>query len=275
MNDRAMPRSAIPTETALLWGLLGDLLCAPLWLYRILRGQAAPQIFLRPLYRIAAFASAARMTAALILANLLGFAIELGARLCLSEAAFLRRFTLVPADLQKGHLLPLLTHLFAHASPVHLLGNMLTLFVFGRIVERHLGPLRTLLTYLGAASVSTALSLAAQVALHKSVPTLGASGAIAGLVALGILFEPFAITFEALLPMPVFLLGWLAVAADLSGVLSGRHDGIDHFAHLGGYLSVLAAFALLDPDQRRKVRLGLWLNLATAGLAVTFWLILD
>mgnify|MGYP000137272115 CR=1 FL=1 len=111
-------------------------------------------------------------------------------------------------------------------------------------------------TYLAAATVSTGLSLCAQVVLHRSVPTLGASGAITGLVALAMLLEPLALTFEALLPMPVVLLGWVALLADLSGVAAGgRRDGIDHFAHLGGYLSGLLAYpflgALGEAVQRR------------------------
>lgn len=265
---------AIPGETWLLWGLLYDLACAPLYLIRLALGRANPADALRPFVRLWHFILSARMTATLIFLNLAAFAWEVQARLAgLSAAAFTHRFTLSPADLRHGRLLPLLTHVFAHASVAHLVGNMLTLLVFGRVVERHLGGRRMLAAYAGAAAVSTALSLAAQVALGQNLPTLGASGAVAGMVALGILFEPFAITFEALLPMPLFLLGWLALAADLGGVTSGRSDGIDHFAHLGGYLSVLAIYALLDGDERRRARLGLMLNLITAFCGVLTWLL--
>lgn len=212
------------------------------------------------------------MTATLILLNLLVYAAEVYGRLSgLSRAGLARRFAVVPADIGHGHVGPLLLHVFAHASAAHLLGNLVVLLLFGRIVERHLGPARTLVAYLGSALVSTAISLGAQVALGQSVPTLGASGAVAGLVALGILFEPL-VFVQRLVPVPVLLLGWLAMGTDLSGVLSGRRDGIDHFAHLGGYLSVLLAYPLLDLQERQRARWGLWLNVLTAiALGLCWW----
>lgn len=268
------PSLAIPSETWLLWGLLYDLCCAPVLLLRLLRGRARSADLLRPFLRIALFATAARMTALLIALNFAVFAWEVLCRAGgMGTAAFLHRFALSPADLQAGRVAPLLLHVFAHASPAHLLGNMLMLFVFGREVERRLGPWRTLAAYLGAAMISTVLSLGAQLALHQDVPTLGASGAVAGMVALGILFAPLAITFEALVPMPLLVLGWLAIAADLGGVLTQRSDGIDHFAHLGGYLSVLSIYALLEPEERQAARLGLLFNLGTALCAALLWLL--
>jgi membrane associated rhomboid family serine protease len=268
------PSLAIPSETWLLWGLLYDLCCAPILILRLLQGRARGADLLRPFLRIALFATAARMTALLIALNFAVFAWEVLCRAGgMGTAAFLHRFALTPADLQAGRLAPLLLHVFAHASLAHLLGNMLMLFVFGREVERRLGPWRTLAAYLGAAMVSTVLSLGAQLALHQQVPTLGASGAVAGMVALGILFSPLTLTFEALVPMPLLVLGWLAIAADLSGVLRQRSDGIDHFAHLGGYLSVLSLYALLQPEERAAARLGLLINLGTALCAALLWLL--
>ena len=86
-------------------------------------------------------------------------------------------------------------------------------------------------------------------------------------------FDTAAVTFEALIPMPLFLLGWLAMAADLSGLTSGRRDGIDHFAHLGGYLSVLFLWFLLPPKQTRRLHAGLIINLATAVCAALIWFV--
>ncbi len=267
------PDPPVPAESALLWGLLHDAICAPVWLVLLLVGKAHLADGARPFVRLMHFATSARMTATLILLNLLVFAWELQERaMGLSPARFMHRFAVSPADLVQGNYLPLLTHLFAHAGVAHLLGNMLTLFVFGRVVERHLGGWLMLASYLGAALVSTSLSLGVQIALHQNVPTLGASGAVAGMVALGILFAPFTVTFEALVPMPLLLLGWLAMAADFSGITLGRDDGIDHFAHLGGYLSVLFVWFLLPPAQRLRLRAGLFVNLASAVVAALLWL---
>jgi membrane associated rhomboid family serine protease len=156
---------------------------------------------------------------------------------------------------------------------MHLGGNMLALFVFGRVVERNLGPWRLLGCYVMAAVCSTALSLLAQGLSGRSVPTLGASGAVAGLCALGILLEPLTLTFEALLPMPLFLVGWVAMAADFAALVApaGAADSIDHPAHLGGYLSVLLLYYALRRQHREKARLGLLINLLTLLLTAGVW----
>jgi membrane associated rhomboid family serine protease len=262
----------VPTEVALIWGLLYDLLCLPVWLVGLVLGRARLSDGMRPLDRLLRFVLSARMTALLIGLNLLVFAVEIYTRHAgWSRAAFVAHFTLSTDGLGRGEQLPLLTHFFSHASLMHLGGNMLALFVFGRVVERNLGPWRLLTCYLLAAVCATALSLLVQGLSGRSVPTLGASGAVAGLVALGILLEPLAITFEALLPMPLFLVGWLAIAADFGALLSGTPDPVDHPAHLGGYLSVLLGYYALKRQQKEQARLGLLVNLATLLLMAGLW----
>jgi len=294
-GPRRAPRAqaanaAVPSEPALLWGLLGDLLRLPLWLLWLLLGRATLRDGLRPLARLAGFATAARMTATLIVLNLGVFTAEVLARAHgLSDAEILRRFALHPHDLSQGNWLPLLLHVFAHGSAAHLLGNMLALFVFGRVVERHLGPGRVLAAYALAAFVSTQVSLSAQLLWPSlsggPVPTLGASGAVAGLVALGVLLQPLSITFEALVPLPLFAVGWLAMAADVLSLwraaagpasrslahAAGHGAGIDHPAHLGGYLSACLFYFLLDRRQKARARTGLVINIVSAALAFTLW----
>ena len=265
----------VPTEAALGWGLLYDLLCAPVWLVNLARGRARLHDGLRPLQRLLRFVLSARLTALLILLNLLVFAVELYARgTGWSRAAFIASFALSTDGLGRGEHLPLLTHFFAHVDLMHLGGNMLALFVFGRVVERNLGPWRLLGCYLLAAASSTALSLLAQGLSGRSVPTLGASGAVAGIVALGILLEPLTITFEALVPLPLFLVGWLAIAADFAALLGrgGAGEPVDHPAHLGGYLSVLLGYYVLKRQQRAQARLGLLINVLTLLLMAGLWL---
>lgn len=234
---------------------------------------------MRPVERVVQFVVSARMTTLLILLNLLVFAVEVYARRAgWSRAAFTAAFTLSTDGLGRGEHLPLFTHFFAHADLMHLGGNMLALFVFGRVVERNLGPWRLLGCYLLAAACATALSLLAQGLSGRSTPTLGASGAVAGLVALGILLEPLLLTFEALLPMPLFLVGWLAIAADFAALI-GRgagmaRDMVDHPAHLGGYLSVLLGYYGLKRQQKEQAQLGLLINLATLLLMAVLWFVL-
>lgn len=266
----------IPTESALAWGLLCDFLLLPLWLLGLLIGDRRARLRdgLRPLWRLHEFATAARMTTLLIALCLLVFTVEVVLRHSgVSESALLRIFALRRDDLSAGRYSVLFLHVFAHAGVSHLLGNLLALFVFGRVVESHLGPWRLLGAFLTAAASSTALSLLAQFFSpgHPTIPTLGASGAVAGLVALGVLLSPFAITFEALLPLPLFLVGWLAMTADLLALWHGAHDKVDHPAHLGGYLSVPLFYYALDAKLQRRARAGLIVNLLTAVFAIALW----
>ena len=284
------PTRAVPSEPAVLWGLVVELLRLPLWLLGCLLGRARLADGLRPLSRVIHFAMAARMTAALIVLNLTVFTAEVLARARgLSDGELLRVFALQPSDLLHGRVLPLVLHVFAHSSAAHLLGNMLVLFVFGRVVERHLGPWRVLLAYAVAAFVSTQVSLSAQL-LWPSLsggpsPTLGASGAVAGLVALGVLLQPLSITFESLVPLPLFVVGWLAMAADVlslwraaagslpmgAGLAAGPASSIDHPAHLGGYLSACLFYFVLDRRQKQRAFTGLCINIVSAALAFTLW----
>src|SRR5262249_49754444 len=152
------------------------------------------------------------MTGLLVAANLLVFAVEVLLRKTgMSERALLHIFALRRDDVFAGNVTPLFLHVFAHASFAHLLGNLLALFFFGLLVEHYIGPWRMLGAYALAAVVSTTLSLFAQYLApgHPMVPTLGASGAVAGLVALGVLLSPFSITFAMLIPLPLFLVGWM------------------------------------------------------------------
>jgi membrane associated rhomboid family serine protease len=85
-----------------------------------------------------------------------------------------------PADLFALNLTPLVASWFLHASWTHLLGNMLFLYVFGRIVERRLGSLRLVVIYFGSAIISSVIAaLAGQ-------GGIGASGALAGLISTAI-----------------------------------------------------------------------------------------
>jgi membrane associated rhomboid family serine protease len=273
----------VPTESSLVLGLVRDVLLSPLWLLGLCLGHRRARLAdgLRPLLRVQVFVASAWMTALLVALMLATFAVEVSLRKSgLPEREFLRYFALRREDLWHGHHVGLFLHVFSHASVAHLVGNLLALLAFGRVVERHLGPWRLLGAFVTAALLSTLLSLSVQYLLpgHPSVPTLGASGAVAGLVALGVLFEPFAITFEALLPMPLFLVGWLTMAADLLALFRGSSsflvDAVDHPAHVGGYLSVSLYYFALDGKQRQRARTGLLLNFLFVCTALTIWHVL-
>ncbi len=137
--------------------------------------------------------------------------------------------------------LTILTAMFLHASPLHLAGNMLFLWIFGDNVEEVLGTLRYILAYL---AYGVAGSLAQIVAAPDSlIPTLGASGAIAGVMGSYIIWFPHnrvrVLFFNFLTEMPAFLvIGAWIVLQILGGYGSighlGEIGGVAYLAHIGG-----------------------------------------
>jgi membrane associated rhomboid family serine protease len=195
----------------------------------------------------------------LIVANL---AVFLG-QVYLGEAGVevVRRWGLVPARLWQlpapGGLgdylltawLPALTCMFLHGGWLHLLGNLLSLRVFGDQVEARLGSFRFLLFYLLCGLAAAALHSA--INPRSSLPTIGASGAIAGVLGAYLLWFPFEwvrlvvpVFFLPLVikvPAFVYLLVWIAtqVFGGYRILADGRPlaGGIAFWAHVGGFLA--------------------------------------
>ncbi|MBA3496532.1 MAG: rhomboid family intramembrane serine protease [Gemmatimonadales bacterium] len=127
------------------------------------------------------------------------------------------------------------TYMFVHAGLLHLLGNMLMLFVFGPPVEQRLGGRAFILYYLycgiGAAVLSLALS-----GVMPTAAIVGASGAVLGVGVAFALLWPDAEILVFPFPMPVKARTFILVLIGLDIVLSQLtpNDGIAHLAHVGG-----------------------------------------
>ena len=158
------------------------------------------------------------------------------------------------------------TSMFMHGSWLHILGNMLFLWVFGNNVEDALGRLRFLLWYLAAGLAATATQT--WVTLHyagiaaASVPNIGASGAIAGVLGAYILLLPTARVLTLvgifILPLPAFIvLGvWFAIQlweGDFAITHPAQGGGVAFFAHIGGFVFGAATVYLVakQPPLRR------------------------
>jgi membrane associated rhomboid family serine protease len=157
------------------------------------------------------------------------------------------------------------TSMFMHAGWAHILGNMLFLWIFGNNVEDAMGKVRFLVFYLCAGLAATALQTF--VTLHisgtagASVPNLGASGAIAGVLGAYLLLLPWAkvLTFIGIFPIyipAVFFLGFWFVMQALLGNLALHHPeasgGVAVFAHIGGMVfGLLTVFLFI---KRRPLR---------------------
>jgi membrane associated rhomboid family serine protease len=154
-----------------------------------------------------------------------------------------------------SNLLSLITFMFLHGGFWHLLGNMWSLYIFGDNIEDRLGPLRFLGFYLLAGSLSGLVHLV----LHSSsqIPTVGASGAIAGVMGAYFVLYPRA---KILTLIPIFIFPWLIeipayiflgiwfvlqfIGAAGADAASG---GIAWWAHVGGFIGgilLLKSFAL-------------------------------
>lgn len=152
-----------------------------------------------------------------------------------------------------------LTHMFMHGNFWHIFFNMYTLFIFGSVLERILGPKRFVIFYFvcgfGAAALHLGVQfIQAQVLLSriaegsqtamqqyvaiKSIPTVGASGAIYGLlIGYAMLFPQSRLTL-IFPPISLSAKAWVLIFAgiELFTGITGTAEGIAHFAHLGGML---------------------------------------
>jgi membrane associated rhomboid family serine protease len=170
---------------------------------------------------------------------------------------FLFRWALVPNQLAIWRhgwdwhllgrtLLRCFTSMFLHGGWLHIIGNMWTLWIFGQEIEDRLGHLRFLLFHLLAGLLAAALHLLLN--FGSPIPTVGASGAIAGVMGAYFLLFPFNwITFivpvlfipiPIKLPAAVYLLFWIIM--QFAGAYATLGDtastGIAFWAHVGGFL---------------------------------------
>ena len=143
---------------------------------------------------------------------------------------------------------PALTSMFLHASWLHLLGNMWFLVIFGDNVEDRLGHFRYLIFYLLCGLGASLTHLLFN--LHSNVPSVGASGAIAGVLGAYFLLFPSArvLTWFGffILWLPAWLvLGYWFVLQFLSGAagsltVASQRGGVAFWAHVGGFLTGMA-----------------------------------
>jgi membrane associated rhomboid family serine protease len=166
--------------------------------------------------------------------------------------------------------LRLTTAMFLHADPLHLLGNMLFLWIFGTSVEGRMRPLPFIIAYLIAGYAGGLLQLMALQAVSPSTPSLGASGAIMGVAGMYLYIFPYALICAV--HRQYWVLGWPTVS-DIQArwvilyfvgfdllyqFLFHGKDGVGHLAHLGGFAAGLAAVFILrvrrDSEQRSIVK---------------------
>ncbi|MER7191001.1 rhomboid family intramembrane serine protease [Streptomyces flaveolus] len=167
-----------------------------------------------------------------------------GEELLAAQRAWFRRWGVIPAELfedSPGAALTPATALFVHGSWVHLLGNMLFLYVFGAMTEARMGRLQFLLFYLGCGYLAL-LGYAAANA-HSQESLVGASGAISAILGAFLFLFPRA-RVTSLLPflffLPLRFPAWVVLPfwASLQWMAAGRAGdgpGVAYLAHLVGF----------------------------------------
>lgn len=190
----------------------------------------------------------------IIAANIIVFLIELA----LGDS-FILRYSMKPAEIARGeHLETLFTSMFMHANFLHIFGNMLYLWVFGDELEaNYLGPIRFVLFYFICGLAAGFLQIA--VSPSSTVPNLGASGAIAGVLGGFQIVFPRDRILVYIFPFwharitSFVLIGFWFISQLISGVgsiSSTAQSGVAYFAHIGGFIAGLVLIKLFGAGRR-------------------------
>lgn len=180
--------------------------------------------------------------------------------------AFINQYAVIPSLIVKSqHLFSLISSMFLHGGIGHLVGNMLFLNIFGDNLEDTLGSLKYLLYYLICGLGASALQIVINPA--SSIPNLGASGAIAGIMGgylvlfprnkIDILFAFGWVLRKATVPAYFMLFYWF-IAQLFSGVgslafMGQARGGVAYFAHIGGFVVGWVLINLLTKIRRSKI----------------------
>jgi membrane associated rhomboid family serine protease len=213
------------------------------------------------------------ITLALIIANVWVFFFELAQGRGINRlvslygivpARYITRFGFAKLTVA-GFLVPIFTSMFLHGGWLHLLGNMLFLFVFGRSVEDRSGHFKFLFLYFLSGFAGAILHIILNAG--SRMPSIGASGAIAGVLGAYFVSFPrarittliFLIFFFWTIELPAILvLGYWFLIQFVTGyqmlaIQSATGGGVAWWAHVGGFMTGLALAVVFRPVQRGPV----------------------
>ncbi|MEO0071817.1 MAG: rhomboid family intramembrane serine protease [candidate division WOR-3 bacterium] len=173
---------------------------------------------------------------------------------------FFGSYGVVPINIVYGeNLYTLFTAMFIHANFAHILGNMLYLWIFGDNVEDTLGKFWFIIMYLLSGLVGSFAHIL--VVPNSAIPTIGASGAVSGVLGAYLVLYPNARVLTLvplgfflrilLLPAGLFLGFWIFLQLLYGFSSIGGHSGVAYFAHIGGF--VVGLFFGLIFRRRRRI----------------------
>ncbi len=209
------------------------------------------------------------ITIGLVVLNVLAFLFELSRPTEGALQSFIQAWGVVPREYRMAQdiapIIPLpywttlLTSMFLHGGWLHLLGNCLFFWVFGNNVEDSMGRIRFLVFYLVCGLAAAATHILVQ--RGSPVPTVGASGAISGVLGAYLMLYPkvrvrmlfFFIVFFKVIPIPAWavLLWWFALQLigglpELTSMRPEVSSGVAVWAHIGGFLTGLILVKLFE-----------------------------
>jgi len=206
------------------------------------------------------------ITVGLIVVNCVVYAYQLTLPTA-AIADWFKTYGLVPANLFKGggpgSWLTFLTTIFLHGGFLHLAGNMLYLWIFGDNIESTLGHGKFLLFYLACGIIAGLTQVLIEPA--STIPMVGASGAISGVLGAYLLRYPHArvkilfwfVVFIRQFWIPAgYLLGiWFLIQLGNGLGSLGFHSqgGVAWFAHVGGFVAGILILLLLEPYERKRI----------------------
>ena len=209
----------------------------------------------------------------ILVLNVLAFIFELGVGDTGSLDNLFLAAGVVPVEFTRGILVgpppplgitytTLITSMFLHGGLLHIASNMLYLFIFGDNVEDRLGHFRFLVFYLLCGIVAGITHIV--VNANSDVPSIGASGAIAGVLAAYLRLFPHAQVRTLIFIGPLVLVPRIAAAfliifwfatQFLSGIMSlgatNETSGVAVWAHIGGFIAGLILLEVFRPRERR------------------------
>jgi membrane associated rhomboid family serine protease len=158
--------------------------------------------------------------------------------------------------------LTIFTSMFLHGGLLHLGGNMLYMWIFGNNIEDRLGPVKFILFYLGCGLVAAYSH--AIIEPTSTIPMIGASGAVAGVLGAYLLLFPRAgvytivifVFFVKVIRLPALIvIGFWAIIQLVNGVMSAGlpgGGGVAWFAHIGGFVFGVVVIKMLVLNKRRR-----------------------
>jgi len=164
-------------------------------------------------------------------------------------------YGLVPFEIVGGkNLLSLITSMFLHADILHLGLNMFFLLVSGDAVERELGSFRFLALYIAFGVIAGLFHSYLNSA--SVIPTIGASGAIFGVLAAFAILFPFRWLLKLFgfipIPLPAILFVFITILIETAYVSSGVVESVAHTAHMGGFLAGVFLILLFIPKKQKN-----------------------